>query len=128
MITLRFLNYHVPSQNTRDTMHWAARGRIAKSLLFVARSQMAVDDVCGEGHFRYVDIMCYRPRLITDDSNYRGGAKTIVDVLKRCGAIHDDSDKFVSITYRQDLLRNAPNKRPLTIIRVSPDPIPQDTP
>jgi len=122
VIVLHFPNYYAPSQNTRDVTHWAERKRINDALLYVARSQMAADDVCMPGHFRYVEIMCYRRQLITDDANYRGGAKGLVDVLKRAGAIHDDKDKFVKITYRQDLLRNAPNKRPLTIVRVSAEP------
>lgn len=125
MITIEIPNFYVPSQNTTDRTHWATKRRVNNMLAYRIRAAMSLDDVCQKGHFRYVEIMCYRPRLITDDANYRGGAKGLVDQLTKCGAISDDNDRMVSITYRQALLRDAPKKRALTIVRVSAEPIPE---
>jgi hypothetical protein len=125
MIILEFPGYVIPSQNVRDKTHWAKRKNENDKLLLIARSQLSIEDICPRGSFRYVGIVCFRPRLITDDANFRGGAKGIVDVLKRAGAIYDDKDKAVSIKYEQWTLKHSVDKKAKTLIRISQEPLDQ---
>lgn len=124
MITIHIPRWEIPSQNKRETRHWSKNHKEMKWLTAIVRAHMAADDICMPGHFRYVEIMSWRSKRITDDANYRGGAKGAVDALKNAGAICDDKDKLAKIEYKQDLRSKSPIKgKPYTIIRVSAEPI-----
>jgi hypothetical protein len=53
-----------------------------------------------------------------DRDNLIGGTKSLMDALKREKWIHDDSEKWVEVEYRQE--KAGPGQRPGTRIRLEP--------
>lgn len=104
----------VLSRNELDKMHWATRHKETrdweqqiKFIGFKGRVPKAATKM-------HVVITAYRPRLISDDANLRGGCKPLFDALKRLGAIVDDSDKWIRDEYEQVMDPEAK-----TVIRLS---------
>lgn len=110
MDTLITIPYQWPSQNVYDRMHWAKRHRATKQIEMLIRSAIvasackAVQPRLPAQGFRWVRLVRYSRQRITDNANLRGGAKGIVDAIKRCGLIEDDKDSLLHVYYEQDVL------------------------
>ncbi len=120
-IQINLIGYEVPSQNTRDKWHWSKRSRDSKQLERWIRTVAGVHQPADCHRYLHVHRVC-RQR-ITDDANLRGGAKGLVDAVKRAGLIRDDTDELATITYSQ-ATRGSGKSR--TVITVSTEPIPED--
>lgn len=101
----------LPSQNVTDRMHWSKRHRMGKKWELAIRCQVSADDITTSRR-RIVRVFSYRARRITDESNYIGGCKTLIDAIKRAGLLVDDSDRWCSIAYHQRLRSHDENPIP----------------
>lgn len=116
---LNLIGYEVPSQNTYNGWHWSKRHRDTQQLERWIRTIAGVHPPA-DGH-RYLHIHRVCRQRITDNANLRGGAKGLVDAVKRAGLIQDDKDQLATITYSQ-ATRGSGKSR--TVITVSTEPIP----
>jgi hypothetical protein len=119
-IAINLIGYEVPSQNTYNGWHWSKRHRDTMRLERWIRSVHPYPPA--EGH-RHLHIHRVCRQRITDDANLRGGAKGLVDAIKRAGLIKDDKDQLATITYSQ-ATRGSGKSR--TVITVSTEPITED--
>lgn len=104
----------VPSLNVLLRMHWAKRRRLCDDAQREIMAQHGLPLPARRRVARAVRIMSYRRRLL-DKDNLIGGTKPIVDALKSCGFIWDDSPEWIELYVDQDV----DTKRPRTEIEVS---------
>lgn len=115
--------YTIPSQNTRDGWHWAARHKDTKRCEGMIRLQaQGIPKAAGK---RFVFVTSYRVQRFKDDANFRGGAKGLLDAMKRAGLLIDDDDHNAVVSYEQFTLSKMPpdlersfSGRPCTQIRL----------
>ncbi len=119
--------YNIPSQNTRDSMHWRARHRDTKTCEMLVR--LAAANVPRATGPRSVVVTSYRKQRCADHSNLVGGAKGMVDSLVRAGLLVDDRDQLARIAYEQETLaRMTPDdvarfgRVPLTVLSITDTP------
>lgn len=117
MISTYSIPLETPSQNVTDRMHWRARSKLKGQWLY------RILAACGGMHSplmirKRVEILAYRKRLITDRGNLIGGCKLVVDAIRDAGLIFDDSDKWATIDYRQELASKSPTGRACTYITI----------
>ena len=94
--------YIIPSQNVRDRQHWRTRQRDGKKCEVIIRTYSRhVPKATGK---RWLKIISYRRRKMTDDANLRGGCKGLVDALVRADLLVDDRDSLATILYEQHTL------------------------
>jgi hypothetical protein len=93
--------YRIPSQNVSMRRHWSVThkdGVLAQSMVEYSCRANNIQKATGK---RTIIITSVRKRLITDDANLRGGAKQLVDAIKRAGYLVDDCDTMADIRYEQ---------------------------
>lgn len=114
-----------PSQNVVNKMHHMARWRLMLDYMSEIEGEvLAHGDMArrwraaGMPLFTHVALyrMC-KGKGITDHGNLVGGAKQLIDAIKNCGLIEDDSDDKVTITYYQG------TKRDTAIVEVCKEPM-----
>lgn len=103
-----------PSLNKVKRMHFHAYRKLREQYENILRSRMTDIDVAYG--LRRVDIIRFGSREL-DHDNLVGGCKPLVDALKRCGLIVDDSPRHVRINYEQ---RKSPRKEARTVVTVLP--------
>lgn len=104
----------VPSLNKLLRMHWAKRRRLCDDVQAEITAMHGLPLPSRRRVAKSVRIMSYRKRLL-DKDNLTGGAKPIVDALKLCGFIWDDSPEWIELHVDQAV----DAKRPRTEIEVS---------
>lgn len=108
--------YPTPSLNQIKRMHFRAYGRLRDQYVMLIRAQTSMANRCLRNQFRIVKIDRYGSRVL-DHDNLCGGAKPLVDALKRCELIVDDSPTFVTITYNQ---HKSSRKEARTVVTIKP--------
>lgn len=103
-----------PSLNKVKRMHFHAYRRLREQYETILRSRMHGFDLANG--MRQVAITRWGSREL-DLDNFVGGCKPLVDALKRCGLIVEDSPKYVRINYTQ---RKSPRKEVRTVVEVWP--------
>lgn len=113
--------YQVPSQNRHNGYHWRHKYKDTKRAEQLLR-HYAWEIPRATGR-RRIDIIAYRRQRCADIGNLIGGAKGLIDAIKRCALIIDDDDKNVVITYSQEICSKIPSdivrhfgKQPVTTI------------
>ena len=103
-----------PSLNQVRKMHWAtyARLRDQYALLLRYHAHQRLDGT----EFRNVTIDRYGSRAL-DHDNLVGGAKPLLDALKKVGLIVDDSPAHVRVHYNQ---HKAARRECRTVVTVTP--------
>ena len=108
------LPHPTPSLNQVRKMHWAAYARLRDQYTMIMRSHVyqRLDGL----EFRHVTIDRYGSRAL-DHDNLVGGAKPLLDALKKAGLIADDSPRCIKVTYRQ---HKAARRECRTVVTVTP--------
>lgn len=114
------LPIQVSGQNKRERWHWAQQRREVS--MWTARAGYAflaqgLPPATGK---RHVSITSYRKQRFRDEGNLVGGCKGLIDGLVRAKVLVDDSTKWATFEYRQDLASNSPLGRgvPCTSIQI----------
>lgn len=94
-----YIPMKIKSLNKTNTMHWAARHREGKKWETAIWASLNGKILKASGRM-LVTISSYRKK-ICDKDNIAGGAKMVVDALKRLGIIVDDTPAMVEVTYNQ---------------------------
>lgn len=110
--------------NDRERWHWAKQRReVSNAEAMLLMRGRKVPAATGR---RLVTVTSYRRRRIMDHANLVGGCKGLFDGMVRARLLIDDSDRFVTATYRQGVLSEIPpeiarefGRRPLTVIELS---------
>lgn len=117
------LSYEVPSQNVTMRSHWRSLNnqnkRILHQIMVCVNSQV---HPVADGP-QTVRVMAYRKQRIKDHANLVGGAKGLIDCLKRARLIVDDCDSLMTATYEQRVCGHSENPhpgRPCTVIEIEP--------
>ncbi len=100
--------YCVPSLNKTSRQHWSCRKRdvdMCTNLLRVYGGHCP--QATGK---RKVHIISYRRQRCTDEANYIGGCKSLIDAIVRRGLLVDDRDKLASFTYEQRVMSQMPEE------------------
>jgi hypothetical protein len=106
----------VPSLNRLLRLHWAARRSLLNRwewMVFAELHRQRLLNVLPEGRVAVEITRCGKRQL--DPDNLHGAAKIVLDAMKRCGLIADDSSAHIALTCSQETGRRA-----MTRIRVSP--------
>lgn len=108
----------IPSQNVRDRWHWRQRSRERDQWVASLRAIILADRIKLPHHPQkiHLTITSIRRQRIKDDANLRGGAKGMVDALVTVGVLHDDSNAWCYIEYRQMTRVQAGVMRECTVI------------
>lgn len=115
-----WLPKEVPSQNTRDKMHWRARGREVDDWELLARSACRPSQLVPATVKMAVRIHAFRRRRCADEANLIGGCKGLIDGLVRVGLIKDDSREWASFTYAEDVASKSPTRKPCVRVTIEP--------
>lgn len=114
---IRFTIPRVPlSRNKLDQLHWAERHRISqlwKTEVYFAAEWSGVAPKVK----RHVSIRVVWAKRRLDQDNLSGALKCVIDALKTNGLIFNDSPKWLTAEYTQDLVSKAGGK-PRTEIAV----------
>jgi len=93
--------YRIPSQNVTEKSHYMVKHRDGKNAEEMVIYTCLANNIKKATGKRTITITSVRKRLVTDDANIRGGAKQLVDAIKRAGYLVDDCDKMADIRYEQ---------------------------
>lgn len=117
------LPYEVPSQNVTMRTHWRSLNSQNKRLLHqIMVCVLSQAHPVADGP-RTVRVMAYRVQRIKDHANLIGGAKGLIDCLKRARLIVDDCDSLMVATYEQRVCSHPGNPnpgRPCTVVEIEP--------
>jgi Holliday junction resolvase RusA-like endonuclease len=82
--------------------HWTIRSSEAKKWLRAVINAISLNGKIPETPLERARIECVRMSSgRMDDDNLRGSFKSVIDALKKCGVIKDDSPDHVLVTYSQ---------------------------
>ncbi len=115
----------VPSHNATNSMHWSKRARLRKlweQWILARMRQPGNYTPMNQEVKRTIVLTCFRKRQITDKANLIGGSKMVVDAIKNCLLIIDDSDKWVDIHYIQFPASKHISSKPATHIVIEERP------
>jgi hypothetical protein len=93
--------YRIPSQNVTNKRHYMVNHRDGKRVEDMVIYTCLANNITKATGKRTITITSVRKRIVTDDANIRGGAKQLVDAIKRAGYLIDDCDKMADIRYEQ---------------------------
>jgi hypothetical protein len=107
----------VPGQNKRERWHWRRQRQEVIGWMYVFQAA-GIPKATGK---RNVVITSYRKRRFDDHANLVGGCKGLIDGLVRAGALVDDSIKWMTAEYHQDLTHAGPagTGKACTVVEVS---------
>lgn len=95
----------MPSLNKQLRMHWAKRQRLNKNIAWHLRSVMGREEIAHRDRIAHVTIKVFsnapktaggRARRL-DRDNLFGGQKPLVDALRHCGIIKNDTDLWLDL-------------------------------
>jgi hypothetical protein len=118
--------YQWRSLNDYTGQQWHRKQRDTKAAESLIQMQLlSIGELCRTltptVEHRWLRLIRYSRRKITDDDNLRGGSKPIKDAIKRLHLIHDDSMKWLTVYYEQFVLSECPyqfNGRTVPCVRV----------
>lgn len=106
----------IPGQNKRERWHWASQRREVRAWQIQFNAFVNKPATTK----RAVNIISYRRQRFHDEANLIGGCKGLIDGMVRAGLLVDDSQKWATFTYRQELASASPMGRgvPCTVIDI----------
>ena len=106
-----------PSLNKLIRMHWRERQALNRTWDWEVKAAMreTYQEITFEHPKRMVRIISYRKK-ISDDDNFVGGLKPLIDALVHNHLLVDDSHKFMILEPRPSQERDLKNQRTEVII------------
>jgi len=106
--------YLTPSLNQLLRMHWAKRVKEQHKLIEIFTNAFWAQGNKYDPNLylrdkKCVEITSFRKSLL-DHDNFSGGLKPLLDVIKSCGLIYDDSPNWIELQTRQKLVKKNSEK------------------